>query len=436
MKRFFIVALALSLALSMVSFAAAEDRLSLSGSYRVESWIRNDRDYNDGAADDQAFFDQRFRIGGTITAAEGVTAHFRFDLGEGTWGGGGMGTIAQSGRPVVTTGNTGATDTAVAGTNHTHTGGNANVNSQFQLDRSFLQVDRELFRFRAGQQYSSFGHAIVMDHNATSFWLRLNLPVQIDLLYTKDSEGGNLMDNTGNEDRDLYGVQLVYVTDNYSLGAFYIGVNDDSANDNSPNAFGLHARLGWGALELLAELDFLGGENGNNDLTGAQFWVQGTYTLSDKFSLRGDLYYAKGRDENDANEVQVEAVTDWGSFLPVEAGSSLETWHGSINGTTFDPLGDNSGVIGFSLSGVYKVIEALDLSLGFTYLTPENDSAQLNAARTWDSSWIINAGIDYDLMEALSLKAAVSHHAPSFSDNPATPDDAATVALAVLQVNF
>lgn len=122
MKKVIAAAAAFAMVAGVATVASAVD-LKLNGELRVRAWHQ---DYDTASTD--SFMDQRLRVGGKFGIAEGVSATFRVDVTEGTWGNGGseFGSARMPGDGV-------------------------------QWDRAHMDLVKDGLSLRAGQQYVGFG---------------------------------------------------------------------------------------------------------------------------------------------------------------------------------------------------------------------------------------------------------------------------------------
>ncbi|PLY11900.1 MAG: hypothetical protein C0624_01270, partial [Desulfuromonas sp.] len=129
MKKFFVVLVALLATAAMVAPAFAEDRLSIGGEMRVRGWHQDL-----GGNSTMTWADQRLRIGGKLSIADGVSVTFRTDVTEANWGSAGPA---------------------------------SNGSGRFaqHWDRAHIDLVSGNFHLRAGQQYVAFGNATV-DHQS------------------------------------------------------------------------------------------------------------------------------------------------------------------------------------------------------------------------------------------------------------------------------
>ena len=127
----------------------AEDRLSLSGEMRVRGWhVDNDWDSKVGDSTN-TWADQRFRLGGKIAIAEGVSITFRTDITEANWG-----------------------------SNNSAFGAGRGGSTQ-QWDRAHIDLTKGMVHVRAGQQLTYWSQTGVIDNQTTgiSFDLATGIPV-------------------------------------------------------------------------------------------------------------------------------------------------------------------------------------------------------------------------------------------------------------------
>lgn len=404
MKKLAIALFAVVCALMFIAPAYADDRVSLYGSMRVRGWAE---DYTDGT--DASWFDQRFRIGTKIKVADDVYVELRVDYGEGQWGDDYNGLIT---RPRAT----------------------GNFATTIDIDRGFMNIDKEMWSLRVGQQYMGLGIAQVLDANATGAILRLKLPVAVSLMYAKIDENGSFNDDNANDDNDMYGINLSYDADAFSADLF-AATADDGATDNNPMMFGINADAALGMVNLTGELAFAGGDDGaGTDYVGTQFYLKASANLSDAFSLGGEILYALAAD---AGESQLTNLSNWWSFVPMSSNTPFDAdWSASPTAEPFspfyngvdangNPISANAGVQGITLYGAYKVMDALSFGAKVGYFTPEDD----NLTPT-DDITSFNVWASYAL--ASNTKFDVAY---LYSDYDNLSDEYATM-VARLQVNF
>jgi len=276
------ILLAAALVAAMVLPAVAEDRLKLSGEMRVRGWHS---DYSDGDVDPwdgatRTWADQRLRIGGNIAVAEGVSVTFRFDITESNWGTTGDGNGFGSGR--------------------------SGSDGSNQWDRAHMDLNKGNFHLRAGQflQVYSMTDSFDAQDNGFSADYKLsngsiNATFQVDNCNDSNCKNGAL--NNGvydlNQDTFLSGVKYSGKFDNFGLDVY--GGNWHGDNDFNVYLVGVNAKMNFGKLALAAAFDHFDGDvNDNVDAMGDQAMVDASFAFTEKFTLGGQLYYAKGDDED------------------------------------------------------------------------------------------------------------------------------------------
>lgn len=339
--------------MSTVMFCApafAEDRLSLSGSMRVRA-----HDIETSKGGESSYFDQRFRLGTKIRVSDDVYAELRADYTEGTWGkdfGEGEGGLIV--RP------------------------NRGTSSAIDIDRAFLNISKEMWALRAGQQYMSLGIAQVLDANDTGAKFDLKFsPVTATALYAKVSENGDTNDEDAFDDEDMYGLNINYACDAFSADLFAATITDGTPVDYSPVAFGAHVTASLGIVNLVSELAMFSGDtdDGVTDLVGTQFYLGADANVTDSLNVGAQLLYAPGTTES--NEKQITSLCNWWSFTPMlnktpwDADDSFDP----NDGNPFDPAGSSAGVQGMLVEGKFIAMDSLSLGGKVGYFTPEEDDA-------------------------------------------------------------
>jgi len=397
---------------------AAAKKFTINGSIRVRGWHKDNYysfdDSND--ADEDRYIDQRLRIGAKFKSSDYVTAVVRVDLGEGAWG-----NIESSGYSYTSSRWTRPTD-----------------ETEFQVDRGYIQIQPKSFRLRVGQQFIAYGNKIAVDQNSTAIDLVLRTPVSIRLDWAKLEEGDERNDADTNEDEDFYGLDLQYVGKQhgtpYGGGVFFAMIKDKKVEDDSPYCIAVYGSGNFGKLAMKAELDYFGGENSgaNTDYMGTQLYLNTTYKLIKSLKLGASIYYASGT--TSANEKQLTAITDaGGSYLPFSHGP-FDTLFRPLPGDVFDPSGNSAGVSGFSITGDYTTpIKGLLLTGLGGYLTPQEDTALENLI-VFTFSAKYDFGAISDKFKNATIAGLLSTTKPKYEDN--TPDDAAIVAGLKLQYDF
>jgi len=389
-----LVALLVMAGLVAPAVAIAEDKLSISGEFRVFGFSKeNYADFNDdGDADDLDYFSQRLRLYSKYAVTEGVTIHTRMDFGEGTWGAAGQNTIRME------------------------------DNNDLQIDRAFLEIDKEFVNFRAGQQYYGFGNSIAVDHQGTGFRLSTKGPVVFTAFWNKLDEGDSSSDEgVANEDRDMYGASLKYKNDAFAAELFY-ALDENDATDAEKSVIGLAASTKLGVVNVNAELNIFDGDDGGVvDYTGTQLYLDANTAVSSALTLGGSIFYAQGDDE----DMVLTELSDFGSWLPWEYGY-FETNYGLYD-TSFDPWNLNAGAISLMGYGAFKASDDLSFKASIQYGVEEDDDVA-----------------EYDYMSYnLSAQYMIAKNTKVFAqfnyldaDDVYATDDAAMGLAAGIQANF
>jgi hypothetical protein len=341
-----LVALLVMAGLVAPAIAVAEDKLSISGEFRVFGFSKeNYSDFDDDDSDDELnYFNQRLRLYSKYAVTEGVTIHTRMDFGESTWGDEGQNSVRFD-----------------------HTEGE--VDGEFQLDRAFVEIDKPYFNFRAGQQYYGFGNSMAVDHQGTGFRVSTKGPVVVTAFWNKLDEGDSTSDELdAEEDRDAYGLSLKYKNDAFAVEGFY-ALDDNSATDAEKSVIGLAASTKFGAVNVKGELNIFDGDDGaGTDYTGTQLYVDANTAVSSAVTLGGSVFYAQGDDEDDV----LVAFSDFGSFLPWEYGY-FETNYGLYD-DGFDPFSLNAGTVSLMGYGSFKASDDLSFKASIQYGQEEDDN--------------------------------------------------------------
>jgi hypothetical protein len=441
MKKIFLIAMALMMVAGM---AYAEDRLSLNGSFRVWGWSTEGSDWNSDTTQD--WIGQRLRVGGKIAVADDVSVNFRMDFGESNWGdqyGPGGGYVV---RP---RGNNGTTNS-----------------SQLDIDRAFVQIDKEFWGLTAGQQYLGLGVAEVLDANVPALNLQIKPMEQlkISLIYAKISENGSYADDTYTqnvydindveidpdtgevtlepryaigdscEDVDFYAFNVSYDADNFSLKAYYGMQDDQTPAEVNPSGGGIYGSMALGMLNLQAELDMFGGDAADGtDFTGTQFYLAADAGLTEMIKLGAEFFYAAGDD----TDVQITGWSDWFTFTPMSMNTPMSGEFSAFepNGTTspFDPSGAGAGSMGGTLWADFNIMEGLKAGAKIGYWEVDEDQNTFI-----DSIFAYNAYVSYMIASNTTLALTYMDSSPDLdgTEPAGTTDDSYKVGLLSMVVNF
>ncbi len=390
-----LVALLVMAGLVVPAIAVAEDKLSISGEFRVFGFSQeNYSDFDDTTdGDDVDFFSQRLRLYSKYAVTEGVTIHTRMDFGEEAWGREGQNSIRFD-----------------------------ESDSEWQLDRAFLEIDQAYYNLRAGQQYYGFGNSIAVDHQGTGFRVSTKGPIVVTAFWNKLDENGSLSDeNSANEDRDMYGASLKYKNEAFAAELFY-ALDDNKATDANSSVIGLAGSTKFGVVNFNGELNIFDGDNGaGTDFTGAQLYLDANAAVSSALTLGGSIFYAQGDD----TDVVLTELSDFGSWLPWEYGY-FETNYGLYD-TSFDPWNLNAGAISLMGYGSFKASDKLGFKASIQYGMEEDDAIAEYDYMSY------NLSAQYMLAKNTKVFAQVNY---LDRDLTGADDDAAMGVAAGLQANF
>jgi hypothetical protein len=386
----------------------ADDTLDLSGAMRVRAWSKENSDFSDNDLSDLQYWDQRLRIQGVISPADGVKAVFRVDLSEDTWGSGNWAAVRY------------------------------NEGSELQVDRAYLDVTKGMVNVKAGQQYMGLGNNFAYDQNQTGVQVTLKTPLAIRLGFAKiDENGSNNDSEDGNEDTEHYFIDLGYKTDAFGVNVFYAMQSDgDEATEDQPTLMGAMAKFAVGPANVMAEFNSFGGSYkvgaDEVDYVGMQFIGDVSMKFSDALTAGVNLIYSSGEDEADEEKI---------AHFPRNFGSQGYADLGPFNtdimplggDDVFDPGSTGSGAMGAGVYANFMVMEGLTLSGQYVYLTAAEDSTD-NRADGFDSGYVIGVGAQYTLTQNATL--AAEYLMADWDSIEDADIEALNVMVARLQVNF
>jgi hypothetical protein len=360
----------------------AEDRLSLAGQMRVRGWH-----IDDGGDTTESFADQRLRIGGKLSVAEGVTVIFRTDLTEKSWGDGGntfgAGRLPQDG---------------------------------MQVDRAHLDLAAGNLHFRAGQQYIAFGNS---GFDAQDAGLTLNvmgpIPVTAFWMLADDNDvagsaaGFAINQSTGaiepvaavdantKSDAFYYGARVAHKGGSYASQLFVAGQQDVNNGDESVQVVGLTLDLDLAPVKLYGEAEFFTGDaDANVDAVGTQVMLDASMAATEIVTVGGQIFYAMGTDKADEQQYVVLG-NDFGGWDPLFAlGTGLNNEQIGA-GRPYDLFGGSNGVMAGRLYTSIKATDAATVGLSVAYAEPDEDIAGL------DSAMALAAGLNYTVMANTKL---------------------------------
>jgi len=379
----------------------AEDRLTLGGQMRVRSWHK---DFDVKGEGTNTYVDQRLRIGGKLSVAEGVSITFRTDITETQWGAGGS--EYGSGRG-------GATQ---------------------QWDRAHLDLDLGDFHVRVGQQYVGYGLAQTINSQDAGIKVSYN-DFSAFLLLDDQNGDSNALAAGNNADSFLFGANYGHKGDNYKANLFFGLQNDshpgvvdfenvalDDSGEELVYMIGVDLVYNLDAFKIAGEFNYFTGDASNDtDAFGTQLMLDVSMAATETLTVGGQFYYAAGDDEdrqytylgNDFNGY--DPLFDVGTSLsneqigaqrPFDLAKSLIGLGIGVSPEA-ETLGGNTstGVVGGRVYTNFKATDAIDLGASFAYMTPEEDKH----FKDFDSAMFWAVSASYAVMSNTSLQAQVQY---------------------------
>jgi len=366
MSKFLKIMIVLLTIAAVAAPVMAEDRLGLSGQMRVRGWhIDNENDLGDNT---NSFFDQRLRIGGKFSIADGVSVTFRTDITESTWGTTGGGNGFGSGR--------------------------SGYDGSNQWDRAHLDIAFDSFSLRAGQQYVEFGAGATISSQDNGFKV---VSGPVTAFFLLDDNNGS---TTTTSDDYLYGANYGYKADGYKANLF---VASQKGDGEEVYLIGADTTFNLDAVKIVAELDFFTGDASDTvDAFGTQLMVDASMAASETMTFGGQLFYALG-DEDDMQYVVLG--NDFGGWDPLfDVGTGLDNEKIGA-GRPYDVFDDNAGVIAGRLYTSVKASDAATFGASVLYAVPEEDANVPDV----DSALGLAAGLSYKLMANTKLDVQVEY---------------------------
>jgi hypothetical protein len=337
--------------------------------------------------------------------------------------------------------------------------GRPTENSELQIDRLYLRLERDTFNFIAGQYDGAFGMTSAFETQQKWLLLRLKLPVIIDLAYIKLDEGTGTTDESSlqTEDATAYGVQVSVAQEAFGGGAFLayaenktqnesatIGTGttvDNDLNDSDLMVFGLWGTFNMGTIEFKGEFDYFDGEENVNgvkgdDLKGQQLWLYAGIKLGDTMKLPINFLYAKGYADK-ANESQAfQLAVPFGDFTPQAVLPDYAADYYLVPSTEiWDPAGTGGGVMGLLVGFDVQLGEPVSLLTQIGYVEPDNTASGATGVDSLDSFSWIQAGMVWNVLPATEFQAILSYTMPDFKD-AAFADDAGWGLYTKIKVKF
>jgi hypothetical protein len=419
MKKLLVVLMVLALT---APAALADDTLDLSGAMRARAFDKTNHDFDTDTDDDhRQYWDQRFRVQGTITPSDGVQGVFRVNMAENVWGATGM-------------------DDASS---------NSDVGG-VDVDRAYLAATKGPVTVLAGLMPLTLGNAVAYDAVHTALALAIKTPVVITVGWAKvdedqtDADPIPDTDEEGYEDLDHYFINLGYSSKTFSINGFYAfqvdGVEAGDTTSGSAhsavtaNCIGVQGKFAAGPVNINAELNIFGGEIDNGttttDIVGTQLFADINTAMSDALTLGAHLVYSQGTDES--GEAKITYLTD--------DGSTVFSDYGAMNTLGISPLGandifddgNNTGAIGGTVYTKFQVIPDLTLFGQVGYVTAESE--QDDVTGEMDNLLLANFSVQYTLVPNAHVSVQYGYFDMSLADD--VDSDTATTLAARLQIDF
>ncbi len=356
------------LAIAVATPVLAEERLSLSGAMRVRGF-HVDIDSQDSTS---TFANQRLRIGGKLSIAEGVSVSFRTDITESTWG-------SQAG-----------------GARVGFAGGNARVDN-IHFDRAHLDLQNDMFHLRAGQQFYGFGLTGV-DNQSTGLLLNIKGAVPVTII-------GALDDNNGtSSDGFTYGVSVGHKTDAYAADIFAASSVKRTNMDEEVYMLGLTYAQNFEALKIFTEIEYFTGDaTATVDAYGLQAVVDVSTAVSETVTIGGQFFYAMGDDEDAQYYVLGNEFNTWDGLFDLSTGGNL-TASSITGGNPYVVLGSGAGLYGGRVYVDMKASDQVMVSASGFYGVADEDDVAL-----YENAMALAAGLKYNFMPKTYINFQVQY---------------------------
>ena len=439
MSKFLKSMIVLLAIVAMATPVMAEDMLSLGGQMRVRGW-HLDKD----TTPTNTWADQRLRIGGKLSIADGVSVTFRTDVTESNWGAG-------------------------------STYGSGRLGVQ-QWDRAHLDLAFDSFSIRAGQQWIGLGYSSAFDAQTNGIKLATKGPVAITAFFmlpddnnTAADDGSlafddnkKLADGTDNPnygdvslkapkaeantaDGYFYGANVAFGSDDFKFDVFAAAQQKVTNSTEDVYMVGADATLNLGVIKLVTELEFFTGDASAasaatayvnaaeaKDAFGTQIMVDVSLAAGEALTFGGQLYYALGDDTDTQYSYLGNGFNGWDPMMEHGTGLNNEQMHPGKYGYNARPytfFSKNAGVMAGRVYVDSKLSDSFKLGGSITYLEPEEDGNV-----TVDSAMLATVGIKYNLMANTSIGAQIAY--ADFDQTNKKATDNALAAGFGLFVNF
>jgi hypothetical protein len=387
----FVSFLIVLLAIAVATPVLAEQRLSLGGEMRVRGW-HTDIDANDYTS---TFADQRLRIAGKMSVAEGVSVTFRLDATESAWG-------SQPGF-----------------------GGGRLVNddTSMQWDRAHLDLEKGMFHLRAGQQWVGFGRS-GFDAQDSGLLLNIKAPVAVSLFYMLDKNNGG----PTSTDAIYYGLQVGHKLDSYAANVFFAAQDDNNLGNEVYVIGGTFATTIADSVKLYTELEYFTGDHtATVDAYGLQAIVEASAAVADNVTVGGQFFYAMGDDE-DFQYIRVgNGFNGWDPIFSL--GTGLENEAIENGDGPYRIFGNGAGLYAGRLFGSIKATDEISFAASVFYGVADEKDVAL-----YKNGYAFGAGMSYAFMKNTKLGVQLQYE--DFSKENAADDYKAFKAGTGLFVSF
>ena len=359
MSKFLKIMIVLLTIVAVAAPVMAEDRLGLSGQMRVRGWH-----IDDGGDSTESWMDQRLRIGGKLSIAEGVSVTFRFDETEKNWGDGGntfgSGRLPQDG---------------------------------MQWDRAHLDIASGNLHLRAGQQYLAFGNS---GFDAQDAGLTLNykgsIPVTAFWMLAKDN-GKTTADDY------YYGVKAGHKGESYASSIYVAGQKTHTTGEDVM-VVGVTLDYDLDAVALYGEVDFFMGDATDTvDAAGTNVFLQASMAATETSNVRAQFFFAPGEDEDMNYSVLGNDFGGWDPLFAIGTGLDNEQIGAGRPWLVFG----NAGIMAFRVFGDVKASDDLTVSGSLAFMQSEDDDI------LDDDAMALAVGCKYAVMANTSLGVQIEY---------------------------
>jgi len=335
-----LVVMLVAVGMILPAVAVAEDRLSLSGEMRVRGWY-DKADWDDADfKESKTYADQRLRIAGKLSVAEGVSITFRTDITEQEWGAG-SGDFGQ----------------------------NARSGANQQWDRAHIDLTKGDWSFRVGQQFFGTGTVWAFDSQDPGVTVNYKGAVPVKAFFVLDNQNNdpNSIDGADSDAME-YGLQVSPKGDDWKASAFVVGQKQKRNHDEEVYLIGVNGGTSLGPVNLTGEVDFFTGDaNATDDAMGTQVFLDASMAATEAITIGGQFYYAAGDDKDTQYTILGNGFNGWDPIFDVGTSLSNEQMdlgdsmvcdalksEGGSCGTVFDFTGQSAGVVGGRLYASMK----------------------------------------------------------------------------------